>query len=309
MESPAIPGWFTHTLQRKGPLLQICDAYNHVMTFRLPYRRADGGPGTVGWKQASTFPGFCANHDQVFAPLENRRFESTAQQCFLATYRAVCYEYYMKCGGLRGLEKLKRLCDRRPAEFADGAGDDLAFALVSQTTGRQNAERIKLAMDRDLLVGNFGNWTTTVISMRGPVSITAAGCMTPDVDFGGNVLQDFADLHTPTQNLVCSTIDIEEGLALCIAHRLDEPVPAQYLRTLLDLPRDRVPQVLSQVLFAHIENTYFDVGWWHGLRPMQQKHVGELAVRVLGPHEGVKLIRSELVPWSIDNIRVIGGEA
>jgi hypothetical protein len=116
-----------HTIQKSGALRQIVDSTNHVQTF-FPITSAqllanELSPRQVGWRNASTFTGFCARHDSLtFKPLETSAFESTREQCFLIGYRAVCHEFFTKSRLLKSNPTLRRLTDRGvPAEHQQRA--------------------------------------------------------------------------------------------------------------------------------------------------------------------------------------------
>ena len=125
-----------HTIQRARTLERLVDDAQHVLQFDpsvrtnedlLPLRR-------VGWREASTFTGFCARHDAAtFAPVETRPFESTPEQCFLLAYRALCHEIHSKRASLRAEPELRRLNDRGlPAAARKGrAPSDRAVRLCA----------------------------------------------------------------------------------------------------------------------------------------------------------------------------------
>jgi len=78
-----------HTLQRAGAIRQLIDASNHVLTFYPPERESNGELKlhSRGWRDASTFTGFCDTHDnELFADIENRLFASDEKQCLLIGY-------------------------------------------------------------------------------------------------------------------------------------------------------------------------------------------------------------------------------
>jgi hypothetical protein len=74
-------------------------------------------PELVGLNFASTFTGFCSNHDgQLFSPVENKIFVTQQEQCFLLGYRAIARELYTK-NGQESLGELRRDADNgKPIE-------------------------------------------------------------------------------------------------------------------------------------------------------------------------------------------------
>ena len=88
-----------HTIQRAGAISKLIDTTNHVLTFYPPERDTNKmlKVHRRGWKEASTFNGFCNTHDtSLFTDLETRPFVGDEKQCFLIGYRAACHEIYQK---------------------------------------------------------------------------------------------------------------------------------------------------------------------------------------------------------------------
>lgn len=87
-----------HSLQKKGPLLKIADLQNNqhqVLHFKSELgkkRKAD----LVAIKDASTFRGFCHNHDDIFSSIEQEPYTGSNYQNFLHSYRSFAYSYHMK---------------------------------------------------------------------------------------------------------------------------------------------------------------------------------------------------------------------
>ena len=102
-----------HTIQKSNVLGSLVDTHNHVWTFAPDMRRTSGsGRRSVGWKEASTFYGFCNVHDRMFAPIESQVFAHTREQCFLTGYRALCHEIHLKQAAIRAYDFLSSAVDR-----------------------------------------------------------------------------------------------------------------------------------------------------------------------------------------------------
>ena len=88
-----------HSIQKSKVLQSISNESNDVMTF---YQSEEEKLRYVGWKQASTFNGFCGKHyKQIFSVIEDRKIEPTNEQIFIFGYRAFCHELYQKSASLR----------------------------------------------------------------------------------------------------------------------------------------------------------------------------------------------------------------
>jgi len=102
-----------HSIQRKGPLSAIVDGKNHVSHLTPSDDRSDTIVLEIGWKKASTFPGYCAGHDSaLFNTLEQQTFTGTHEQCVLLAFRNVCNELYKKRALIKSLEFQRDIIDR-----------------------------------------------------------------------------------------------------------------------------------------------------------------------------------------------------
>jgi hypothetical protein len=86
----------SHSLQRRGPLSRIAED-NHVIKVGQELRAAPIGKRSnfekVGLKKASTFAGFCANHDtEIFKPIEDGDFELNIKNALVSAVRALALE-------------------------------------------------------------------------------------------------------------------------------------------------------------------------------------------------------------------------
>ena len=101
-----------HTIQKKGPLKSIADESSHVYCFRTDQNGKDV-VSKLGWQKASTFKGFCAEHDKaMFSPIEDELYSGSKRQSFIAGYRAVALEYFKKISVVKGLPFMSQHFDR-----------------------------------------------------------------------------------------------------------------------------------------------------------------------------------------------------
>jgi SEC-C motif-containing protein len=202
-----------HTVQRARVLKELIDSSQHLLQF-APTRRTDDDLlplRRIGWRDASTFSGFCATHDaKTFAPVETQPFQATGEQCFLLSYRALCHEIYVKRLALRAHPELRRLNDRGlPLAQQVSVQNYYDVATAGTRRGLADFERIKALMDRELLAGDYRSWVNVLVYVEGPLSVATAGIVSPNRDLDGNVLQS---LSGPEQQpLFCNVALAESG--------------------------------------------------------------------------------------------------
>lgn len=86
-----------HSLQRKGPLYKIAiqeDNQYKVIHFQRDELSSEWKATSTPIKDASTFRGFCHNHDDIFSPIEKSTYTENNLQNFLHSYRSFAYSYH-----------------------------------------------------------------------------------------------------------------------------------------------------------------------------------------------------------------------
>ena len=87
-----------HLLQRNGILNHIIsNGHLHEVSY-LQYPKGHYTIKRIGWKDALTFYGFCAEHDSgIFEPIEKKSIDfSDYRNCLLLSFRPLVYEYRLK---------------------------------------------------------------------------------------------------------------------------------------------------------------------------------------------------------------------
>ena len=225
-----------HTLQRSKVLAQIKDASNHVRTFYPLALDSSKEPilHCIGWKNASTFPGFCGLHDdQAFAPLEKIDFTGTPEQCFLIAYRALCHEVYQKEAALRSLPTLKDEIDKGLSiEDQHETQHRLKIQKAGLAKGLQYSQLKKLVLDQHFLKQDYSAWSHLVIRFEGDLCVASTGALTPDVDLNGHSLQVLNDPNAIIQHLFHGVVSTHKGGAAVFSWLSNEMAPTQFVDSL-----------------------------------------------------------------------------
>lgn len=149
-----------HSIQNARTLdLIVTD--NHVIALRprMSQKGVEINFELVGRNHASTFTGFCSQHDRdIFAPIDTEALGTVnREQLFLLAYRAVTFELHAiikKAAKLQQIyvERVKRGWDSRSEMSPAGklATDDLLHAFI---TWRYRADYF----DIDLIAEQYGN--------------------------------------------------------------------------------------------------------------------------------------------------------
>jgi SEC-C motif len=269
-----------HSLQRSTTLRAIMDERSHVLTFCPPRHDYLGRPipNEVGWKEASTFRGFCGIHDnELFAPVETRPFVATPEQCFLLAYRAACHEVHQKQAMWDLGPDMQGLLDRG-ASPTEQQAIQAEFRTMLGGTGWAliRLNRFKERMDASLRVGSFDAWQFGVVDLVGVPDVLSTGLVEPNVDFQGRVLQ--SDMLTHSECLAYATVIRDGGVSIVLAWLKENLAPRTFWDSLTTLPAAEAPQVLTQFMFAYVENTFFSRKWWDSRRMFVRDHITALAL-------------------------------
>jgi hypothetical protein len=94
----------SHAVPRKGPLSAIAEN-GQVITPALSHEEGHIGVQLVGLRRASTFPGFCPEHEARFGHFEQKRDYRDERFLHLQAFRTICRELAIKNNALTSVER------------------------------------------------------------------------------------------------------------------------------------------------------------------------------------------------------------
>ncbi len=305
----------SHTVQRSRILERLIDSTNHVRTFHpLDMReehhlrvgaRAYPRLHRVGWKRASTFHGFCAGHDvAVFRPIEVVDFAASPEQMFLVGYRAACHELYQKDASLQSSAWALEHLDRG---LPDGAQRHLQMFLSSQRAqllaGREDILAAKTQYDVALLSQDLSDFSAVVVWFDGDLSLATTGMFTPDTTLDGRPTQNLLDFSAAAQLLSIGSVATPTGGGVVFVWERTHRAITRFIDSLLAFPERRLPSVLAEVIFVHIENVYFSDEWWRHRTVEQAARIEDLAGTHLDAGRGFMPEAYRHLPWRVTGIQ------
>ena len=158
------------TLQRSGIIKRLVGTDNHVRSFYPLEWDQQGNPKIhrIGWRNASTFSGFCDKHDgQLFSAIENQPFVGSDRQVFLIGYRALCHELYQKQAATDLEPVLAENLDRGGLESDQQVTQTkLAISSAGRRAGLQEVRVLKSTFDQILRIEDYGGLHTAVLWFR-----------------------------------------------------------------------------------------------------------------------------------------------
>lgn len=292
-----------HTIQRQGALGKIVDGTGHCLSFYPPTGRDVVEPHRRGWREASTFAGFCDKHDaSTFALLERIPFVGSREQCFLLAYRAECHELYQKQASDRSHHSLRQVIDRGMSPVDQVTVQEMQhWAGAGVRKGLAESRRFKAVMDQELLNGAFDSYRQLFVRFVGDLAIAGTGAPTPNRSLAGEERLRLHDPDAAIQRIYVGVVPADGGGAIVFVWRKGEFAPESFIGDLLALDSAKLASVIAQFLFAYIENTYFSSKWWGDLAEHEKTHVRALAT-MGNPYYTRWAYRELHTPWRITTV-------
>ena len=263
-----------HSVQRNGSLSRIAkDGHIYrISTDARTLRHTSGGPAVerVGLKDASTFTGLCARHDNMtFAPVEKHHFRGDCEQCFLLAYRAVLRETYVKRAALKTAPALTALIDTKPAVTRTRLKRLTIGFFEGTKLGLRRLEHHKSLLDRMLVLRDFEDIRFAIIWFWKVPDLMMSSVWCPTSDFDGNVLPNLDRLGQNSvipDALTFSLIGTATGGAGVFTWRASSDESCnQLVASLVGREHSSFTDALVRLAFQTSDNIYLSPKWWDGL--------------------------------------------
>lgn len=208
-----------HTISKSSSLSTIMDKQNEVMgndlsLCKLIENNGLGEPRKIGVNHASTFTGFCSEHDKLlFSRIEDEEIIPDLEQIFLFSYRGLCREIYTKgyqknsglkeCilnGGnlIKQLSEEYKYWERNISIFESYA--NLGFNELIDTQANMHT----MWKTKD-----FNRLESFIIELSSPAQILSSGTFIPNISFSNEKIFDLKNssirIHQMFFNIINSS--------------------------------------------------------------------------------------------------------
>ena len=278
-----------HSLSRKASLERVA-RNKHVYGFRGAFTDLVGGnrkpaPRLVGVRQASTFTGFCEQHDvKLFRPVDAQALVPTNEQLWLLSYRSLSREIFGKTV-LRRNAPLMREADR---------GKTLSHQVATQLTAMKFEDVVRGGLAD--LVHQQKAWHEVIeqkayqrvsyllIRFDSTPDVVCSGVSQPNQDFTDRTLLRL-DLPETRQDSVAFAVLPTETGAIAFFSWLDEFKEAEeFVRSLVDLPENRICNQLVRYAFETFDDVWLGPDWWEALPESERVFLVERMYIGNSPH-------------------------
>lgn len=305
----------SHTLQRSGALRQISEQ-SHVYSFYAPGKIGndfanDIDPVKRGVRQASTFPGFCNEHDSnMFKPIETKPLAPDVEQCFLMHYRAVAFEYWCKKHGKIENTVIDLICRGKDYNEQREMASFIRNFNESVDLGIEDVKHEFNIIKQHYINNHFDDIRGIAINLSGATCLCASSCFTPTPTWRGEDTIDLRDQAKRADRVVANLIPTDMNMAIFALTWDAEASPngEKYAQCILDAETTFIPHGIFQTILDNVENIHFRPSWWDGLDTDNKKYIRNRFLGELLYRSGnlVKPDGYEIVNWSTDSIVKIG---
>ena len=272
-----------HTISRSANLIKIAEE-SHVLRYAasIPELRKNGGKLSVeriGVKEASVFFGFCSKHDrELFSCIENEPFVGRPDQCLSVAYRTMSRELYGKDAAahmretLRGADKGKSVFEQILLQRM------LDHMKIGNDAARSEAAVTHSALTKAIIDGKPEIISSLILEFDAPLPFMFAGAWSPFTDLYGQQLQNGLAEETLDQ-VFFSSFALASGAMICISWRIVDGSPGKVIADQIEALSDTSQaSACLQIVAKHIENVFYNPGWFENLDSKQRKQLEALTI-------------------------------
>lgn len=256
-----------HTISKSSSLKSI-SKNGHVMGIKQNFDAVEKNNGVLklekmGVNIASTFTGFCSEHDRViFSPIENDVFIPTKKNCFLLAYRPFCREIYAKRNSIKTTDFMKNFDKGHGVEFQKKLQSILKKQQDILNQSLMDLGKVKAIMDNMLITDSYDGMSHYVFEFDGIPKINASGSILPEYDFNGDILQTLKEDSVQTVIFNC-LYSGDKGYFIFSWIADDEIIARKLIESLIS--KSNIPDRLVAFLFSYCENVFCEIDWWDNL--------------------------------------------
>lgn len=256
-----------HTVQRMGGGLRVLAQNGDVYGFKgHPYFFQKNDlrvvPERIGTRIASTFRGFCADHDaSLFKAVEHRKFAATSEQLALLNFRVIARRVFGRHVAARHAPTMLAYDRGLPPHVQREWFAIQHREIVKADETLKNTISLKGYYDRLVLARDFAGVNAYVAYFSGLPVFLCAELVRIDCDFIGGRLND----PPPPAHLCVYNLAVDNGWALVFSW-MGVNGAAEMLAESFSVRSDAdKPGAAFRYALEYTDNVYFAPEWWEGL--------------------------------------------
>ncbi len=269
----------SHSLQRRGPLETIAES-GHVTKIGPSLKARPSEDRLlfecIGVRKASTFPGFCEEHDRgIFEKIEQQNITLNEQTATILGIRSMAMELYRKHVMV---QIYRELVEDLKLRNADQTLQNYKWIKRgAERAIKVNTRKLK-KLFRDYYRGVSGNFHYTFFEFDRQVPFASTGAFEPAWDLDKNCLFECNPIrtHWNSVSLFCGNVGdnfyaVLSGYQKYRAHRIDT-----FLNS-LDANSSDLISALFAISVVHLENCYVRSSWLETLSDNEISKISAMA--------------------------------
>lgn len=288
----------SHSVGRSEHLQRIAEN-GHVLGYSRDTLRHLLHVGTtmesIGIKNASTFPGFCAAHDHdLFKEIDRSPIELNLRTAALLAYRIVCLDAHAKRSSLRAMREITGLA------IPDAPFEDAVLPPRIRNTVLGYRDALLEKKDWECVLHDaqrHGKVRFHAIRFSPTPEILGVARICVDIDFLGRPLQDIESPERLDYLSVSVLQDADAGVVVFAWLHTPAQIGERMIASLLRVKSEHRMDHVIRTVFAHSENLYWSPAWWRGL-PLGTQEELETLMQVGVVPWLQPLDQSKLVDWT-----------
>jgi hypothetical protein len=265
----------SHTIQRQKVLKTIVDASNSVyQTKQHPDNHLDL-LHKVGWKEASTFPGYCEMCEvHNFRDVESSSAVLTRKTASLLIWRAACLTRYRRAVEVK--ERARIVSDTKAYEIAREL-DDMTIPIGSAMILKTRISAF-LLIDCWLQVfqksdiGHNKRFWYFAVELEG-APFVVAGAAPIYFDFQEKMLSSPRKFESNAAVLCFASFVVDGKPFIVFGYDNTERKVRKFVEQMRDQSHEMLAAYLPQIVLANCDTVYFSPKWWDNNANELDRHI------------------------------------
>ncbi|NMH24929.1 hypothetical protein [Flavobacterium solisilvae] len=220
----------------------------------------------IGKKEASTFFGFCDYHDtNLFSPIENFQFDKSLKHLFLHSYRSYAHSYHRK-------HEEYKIYNNPESEFVKSLPKDWVEILkMGVEMGVKDLKFYKHQLDAALENEQYDFFKYLVYEKEGLYPFAVSSQISPTVSYKNKPMNNHLKPNEPYSQPILTFLPDRTTTFVILAIFPNDKNGEILLDELKELNAVELEKVITSLIIANCENTFFSPKVWNKLNQNQKR--------------------------------------
>ncbi len=232
----------------------------------------------IGKNAASTFFGFCDNHDKIFSPIEQNSElidVDIDEHCFLLSFRAFAISYHRKKENIHLLSTNDNELKAKLRKYFNH--NNLDAQLEGEKLGLQDMNPNKEILTNTLYSKDYS--CLDFFTYELDYTVPTAMCMLTSSPylFSGKTINISTDPEYQYSDIFTSVIPLKSKTLVVLASMKKDPFGSIYLNELAKMHELPFQKALTWHVLTNAENCFFSPEWFENLSAHQRQYIVDLS--------------------------------